>query len=49
LKERKLKKLSAADANIVKRIEDQLNKENKEAAVMAAAIFLQKKKPQLLK
>lgn len=49
LKERKLKKLSAADANVVKRIEAQLNKENKEAAVMAAAIFLQKKQPQLLK
>ncbi len=49
LHDRKLKKLSAADANVVKRIETQLNKENKEAAVMAATLFLQKKKPELLK
>lgn len=47
--DRKLKKLSAADANVVRRIETQLNKENKEAAVMAATLFLQKKKPELLK
>lgn len=49
LHDRKLKKLSVADANVVKRIETQLNKENKEAAVMAATLFLQKKKPGLLK
>ncbi len=49
LHDRKLKKLSAADANVVRRIETQLNKENKEAAVMAATLFLQKKKPELLK
>ena len=49
LHDRKLKKLSAADANVVRRIETQLNKENKEAAVMAATLFLQKQKPELLK
>ena len=48
-KDRKLKQLPEAETNAVKRIESQLNKENKEAAVMAATVFLQKKKPELLK
>lgn len=49
LQERKLKQLSADNSNAVKRIESLLNKENKEAAVKAAAVFLQKKQPELLK
>ena len=49
LQNRKLKKLAANASNEINRIEAMLNKENKETAVKAAAVFLQKKKPELLK
>ena len=49
LQNRKLKKLAANASNEISRIEAMLNKENKETAVKAAAVFLQKKKPELLK
>jgi len=49
LQERKMKKIAEGNMNVVKKIETMLNKENAESAVKAAELFLQKKRPELLK
>ena len=49
LQERKMERIAAGNMDAVKKIETMLNNENKDAAVKAAALFLQKKKPELFK
>lgn len=49
LQERKMKNIAAGNIDMVKKIETMLEKENAESAVEAAALFLKKKRPELLK